>query len=303
VANSIETHFAGLPDPRQAQGRRHTLSDMIVIAVCAVICAADSWADVADFGNAKLRWFKTFLDLPHDVPCSDTFERVFARLDPDAFERCFVAWTAALSAASGGRLLAVDGKRIRRSFTHAWDASTAAHLVSVFAADNATVLAQLAVDAKANEIVAMPKLLALLDLRGAVVTADAMGCQTAIARQVTEAGGDYVLCVKGNQPALHDRIERNARDLLLERFKGVRHGHARTVDGGHGRVEARGVWVTDDLDWLGDEQRDRWPGLRSVAVVEATREVPAHGDSTERRYYISSLAGTDAARMAARLEM
>ena len=125
MATSIEAHFGNLSDPRRGQGRRHTLSDMMVIAVTAVICAADSWSDVRDFGRAKLKWFKSFLDLPHGIPSQDTFERVLARLDPDAFERCFIAWTKALSVSSGGQLVAIDGKRIRRSFEHAWSASTA----------------------------------------------------------------------------------------------------------------------------------------------------------------------------------
>jgi hypothetical protein len=170
MANSIETHFGPLPDPRCNRGKRHKLSDMIVIAVTAVICCADSWSDVADFGLAKRKWFETFLDLPHGIASQDTFERVFARLDPDAFERCFMDWAAALAGSSKGKLVAIDGKKIRRSFQHAWDHSTAAHLVSAFVGENATVLGQLAVDCKENEIVAIPRLLDLLDLGGATVT-------------------------------------------------------------------------------------------------------------------------------------
>jgi len=299
MANSIQEHFGELPDPRRTQGRRHRLSDMIVIAVCAVVCAADSWSDVADFGNAKLKWFGTFLDLPHGIPCQDTFERVFARLDPDAFERCFMSWAAALAESSGGELAAIDGKKIRRSFAHAWDHSTATHLVSAFVHENATVLGQLSVDCKENEIVAIPRLLELLDLAGATVTIDAMGCQCEIAGKIVENGGDYVLAVKDNQPTLHDALRRNLDEMILENFVGVRHGFVETVDGDHGRVETRRVWVTDQLDdWLKAEQRQRWAGLKSVAVVEATREVPLKQTSVERRYFICSLAGTDARRVA-----
>ena len=297
MAASIQEHFGDLPDPRRAQGVRHRLCDLIVIAVCAVVCAADSWADV---GRAKAAWFATFMDLPHGTPSQDTFERVFARLDPEAFERCFMCWSGALAGSSGGKLVAIDGKRIRRSFEHAWDHSTATHLVSAFVAENRAVFGQLAVDCKENEIVAIPRLLELLDLDGSTVTVDAMGCQTAIAGRVVAAGGDDVLAVKENQPTLHERIARNANALLLERFAGVRHGHARTVDGDHGRVETRDVWATDELDRLGAE-RDRWAGLRSVVIVESTRDVPLKGVSVERRYYISSHAGVDAAAMGERV--
>ena len=299
MANSIQAHFADLPDPRRAQGKRHKLSDMIVIAVCAVICCADSWADVADFGEAKRKWFQTFLDLPHGIPCADTFQRVFARLDPEAFERCFMNWSEALAGSSRGKLVAIDGKRIRRSFEHAWDHSTATHLVSAFVHENATVLGQLSVDCKANEIVAIPKLLELLDLTGATVTIDAMGCQTEIAGKIVQNGGDYVLAVKENQPALHDALKGNLNEMILENFAGVRHGFVQTVDGDHGRIETRRVWVTDQLDdWLDESQRARWAGLRCVAVVEAKREVPLKPTSVERRYFISSISGTDASGMA-----
>lgn len=295
MAISFERFFVDLPDPRRDQGKRHQLSDMIILAVCAVICAADTWSDVVDFSHAKHKWFKTFLNLPHGIPSQDTFERVFARLDPDAFEACFQAWTQAVAGSSGGKLVAIDGKKIRRSFQHAWNSSTATHLVSAYVDANATVLGQLAVDTKENEIVAIPKLLELLDLQEAVVTIDAMGCQTAIAKQIVEAGGDYVLAVKANQPTLHRSIEAELRDMQRDGFADVSHDHHQTNNGGHGRVETREVWATDDLSWLGD-QTQRWPGLQSVVMIQSTRRVAGGATSRERRYYISSLRA-DAKRL------
>jgi len=286
MTDSITRHFSDLPDPRRARGKRHSLADMMVIAVCAVICAADSWSDVVDFGRAKLKWFKTFLDLPHGIPSQDTFERVFSRLNPEAFEGCFQAWTQALAGTSSGQLVAIDGKRIRRSFEHAWSSSTATHLVSAFVSANSTVFGQLAVQTKENEIVAIPKLLALLDLQGATVTIDAMGCQKAIAQQIVDGGADYVLAVKENQPALHRAIQVELGDMIRDSFVGVRHNHQQTVEGDHGRIETRDVWTTDQLDWL--KQAGDWPGLRSVIVVQAQREVLGGSTSIERRYYITS---------------
>jgi predicted transposase YbfD/YdcC len=296
MTHSIAHHFTGLPDPRRDQGKRHQLAGMITIAICAVICVADSWSDVVDFGHAKLTWFETFLDLPHGIPSQDTFERVFARIDPDAFEVCFQAWTQTLAGTSKGQLVAIDGKKIRRSFQHAWHHSTATHLVSAFIDANATVLAQLAVDSKENEIVAIPKLLALLDLHHAVVTIDAIGCQTVIAGQIIDADGDYVLAVKDNQKTLAHKLEREFHAWRLDGFAGVSVDHLRSVEGDHGRIETRDVWAVDQLDWLGD-QVDRWPGLNAAVLVEAVREVHGGDTRVERRLFITSLPA-DAARPA-----
>lgn len=302
-AGGILRFFAGLPDPR-AHNVIHKLHDILVIAVCAGICGADGWAEVEVFGHSKQAWFKTFLDLPGGIPSHDTFGRVFARLAPDAFERCFVAWTAALPVAAGGqRLVAIDGKGIRRSFEHAWDKSGMAHLVSAFADANRVVFGQVAVADKSNEIEAIPRLLALLDLHGATVTIDAIGCQTEVARQVVEAEGHYVLAVKENQPTLHARVKALLDEAILDGFEGVRHGASESTDGGHGRVERRRVWVTDEVHWLGEALVAHWPGLASVAAVECRREVLGGGGgggkvSAERRYFISSRKGVDAEAMA-----
>jgi predicted transposase YbfD/YdcC len=288
--------FMDLPDPR-AINTVHRLHDILVIALCAVICGADGWAEVEVFGNAKLAWFSTFLDLKHGIPSHDTFGRVFSRLSPDAFERCFVAWTRAISQTTVGRLIAIDGKSIRRSFEHAWDKSGMAHLVSAFVDVNHLVFSQVAVQDKSNEIDAIPRLLGLLDLEAATVTIDAMGCQKEIARQIKEAGGDYVLAVKENQPALHAKVSTLLNEAILEDFEGMKHDSIRSGEENHGRIESRRIWVTDEVNHLGLVLQD-WPGLASIAVVESKREVLAGKISVERRYFISSLKGVDAKQMA-----
>ena len=303
AAGGILRFFEDLPDPRAANVV-HNLHDVLVVALCAVICGADGWAEVEVFGRSKLGWFKTFLDLPGGVPSHDTFGRVFARLDPGAFERRFTAWVSAVAGASGGRLIAIDGKAIRRSFEHAWDRSGMAHLVSAFVDANGMVFAQAAVADKSNEVEAIPRLLALLDLAGATVTADAAGCQREVARRVVEGGGDYVLAVKENQPALHRKVKALLDEAILGGFAGMGHGYHESAGGGHGRVETRRAWVTDEVRWLGGELLGLWPGLAggSVAAVESVRQ--DLGDvsgkvSTERRYFISSMGGTDAGALAA----
>ena len=201
AAGGVLRFFRDLPDPRTGNHVTHRLHDLIVIAVLAVICGADGWARVALWGRCKARWLATFLDLTGGIPSHDTFGRVFALLDPDAFERCFLAWAASVVELSGGRLVAVDGKSIRRSLGRGWDRSGMAHLVSAFVSqgDNRLVVARVAVPDKANEIGAIPRLLALLDLRGAVVTTDAVGCQRDIAGRIVAGAGDYLLPVKDNQ--------------------------------------------------------------------------------------------------------
>jgi predicted transposase YbfD/YdcC len=290
--------FNDLPDPRAANAV-HRLGDILVIAVCAVICGADSWVDVETFGNAKLPWLSTFLPLPHGIPSHDTFGRVFAALDPEPFERCFGQWMAALRQ-SGTRLVAIDGKSIRRSFEHAWDASGMAHLVSAFAAENRLTFAQVAAAGKGQELAAMRQLLELLALDEAtVVTIDALGCQRDIAQQIVAKEADYVLAVKENQPALYAAVKRVMDEALLENFDGLRHDHVESTCGDHGRIETRRVWVSDQAVTHLGEVAYAWPGLASVAVVESTRAVIGSGKppASQRRYYISSIEQPTAQRL------
>jgi predicted transposase YbfD/YdcC len=289
-------HFAGLPDPRR-HNVRHVFGDILTIAVLAVLCRSDDWADVVLWARVQHEWLATFLALPNGIPSADTFRRVFARVDPDAFERCFTAWTAALAEASGGRLISVDGKTLRRSFARAWERLGAAHLVSAWCGDDQVVLGQLAVADKSNEITAIPRLLDLLNVKGAIVTIDAMGCQTDIAATIVGKGGDYLLAVKDNQPTLAAGVAALMDEAVLDRAKGVEGaaehvGYFEEASGGHGRVETRRVWVSDRVGGLGEGLAGRWARLACVALAESTRRDlgdPTGKVSVERRYYISSL--------------
>lgn len=278
--------FSLLPDPR-ANNIRHRLIDILVMALCAMICGADGWQDMQDFARAKATWFATFLDLGHGVPSADTFRRVLSRLNPEAFERCFMNWMQAVVDQSQGKLLAIDGKCIRRSFDQGWDKSGMAHMVSAFVACNGQTLGQLKTQGRGGELEGIKQLLGFIDLRGATVSIDAIGCQKAIAKTIVDAGGDYLLAVKENQKTLHRRIQVEMDDLIRSDFKGTWHDRHEHTDAGHGRIETRKVWVTDDLGWL--KQASAWPGLKSVVAIESHREVIGQGTSVQRRYYITSL--------------
>ena len=287
LANSGPMRFFNhLADPR-AENVRHRLIDMLVIALMSMICGADGWDDIEDFARAKHSWLATLMHLPHGVPSADTFRRVFSRLDPDALERCFMNWMTAVVGQSKGRLLAIDGKSLRRSFEHGWDKSGMAHMVSAFATHQGQVLAQLKTDGKGGELEAIRQLLGLIDLRGAVVTIDAIGCQKDIARRIVDGGGDYILTIKENQKALHHAVKKELDDMIRNRFKGVWHDTHQQVEPGHGRIETRRVWVTDELDWL--KQAEDWAGLRCVMVLETDREVIGVDRSVERQYCLTTL--------------
>lgn len=281
--------FADLEDPRVDRTKKHHLSDILVIAICAVICGADGWVQIEVFGNSKKKWLKTFLELPNGIPSHDTFGRLFAKLNPQAFEEAFLAWITELATASKGRLVAIDGKTIRRSLDTAGN-QAAIHMVSAWCQANHMVLGQLATDAKSNEITAIPKLLKLLDLDQAVVTIDAAGCQKKIARQIVDQGGDYVLQLKGNQGGLHKETAELFEQCLRDDCYGVPYTTATTTDGGHGRIERRHIWATPEVAWFAE--KSKWKGLRSLICVEAERTVGGE-TSCERRYYISSLPADD----------
>jgi len=288
------THFQDLPDPRVNRTREHDLIDLLVIAICTLLCGGESFNDMEDFGHAKHDWFKTFLTLRNGIPSHDTFNRLFAALDPEAFGDCFVRWTQSLRQAVAREIVALDGKALRRAL----DADQGIqHVVSAWAESNELVLGQWKVADKSNEITAVPELLRVLELSGCIVTLDAMGCQKKIAREIHEADADYVLALKGNQETVHDEVKTHLDAALLERTT-PRPAGARlsvsaatlaqweTVDKEHGRLDTRRYYQSAELDWFAD--RAKWEGLRSVGMVEATREVGGK-TTVERRYYLTSL--------------
>lgn len=285
-------HFRILDDPR-GPSRWHRLDDMLVIAILAVLCGASGWTEVHTFGKAKHKWLASFLQLPHGIPSHDTFGRLFAQLDPDQLERCFIDWTAALAQRSDDQLVAIDGKTIRRSFDHASN-KAAIHMVSVFAHANRLVLGQLASDAKSNEITALPRLLELLDLKGKTITVDAMHCQKKTAQSIREAKADYLMQVKLNQKTLHEDVKLFFDEAIQNGWEHTGYAWHETIDKDHGRIETRRCWSTWDIAWL--KKRADWPGLASIVCVEATRDI-AGKVSCERRYYLSSRDGKDAKAM------
>ncbi len=284
--------FKDLKDPRRPNVR-HLFTDILTIAIIAVMCRADDWSEVVTYGQSRLEWFKTFLELPNGIPSVDTFRRVFWRINPEAFERCFAQWTRELAQIIE-EVIAVDGKTSRRSFDKTADMQ-AIHLVSAWSAQNQLVLGQLATEAKSNEITAIPKLLDLLNLKKAIVTIDAMGCQTGIAEKILHGGGDYILAVKDNQPTLHAQTQALLDEAILEGFKAMNYDYFEQTEKGHGRLETRRCWVTNEIQWIGDGWR--WPGLQSLVVIESHRTIKGQ-TTVERRYYISSLPGDNAQKMA-----
>ena len=292
---TVAAYFTDLPDPRTGPALRHELLDIVTIAVCAVLCGADTWVDVARFGRSKEGWLRTFLALPHGIPSHDTFGRVFAALDPTAFEAAFLTWVRDHVTSPGERVIAIDGKTLRRSHDRV-NHQEPLHLVSAWATDCGLVLGQRAVADKSNEIVAIPVLLDALEVAGATVTIDAMGCPKAIARKIQARGADYVLALKDNQPTLHELVAHHFA-VVTDDAAGLAPATHTTVGKNHGRQETRRCWASDDpevLAWL-DPNR-AWPGLRSVAAVVGERRINGV-TTTEARYYLSSLPA-DAARIA-----
>lgn len=277
--DAFSEHFADLKDPRQTAKISYSLFDVMFLTLCAVIGGAEGWHDIEDFGEAHLDWFQERGLFPRGLPVDDTIARVVSRLDPVQFQHCFLNWMQAVSARSEGRVIAIDGKVLRRSY-HPKDRTSAIHMVSAFASANGVVLGQVKTDAKSNEITAIPALLSLLDIKGCLVSIDAMGCQTAIAAQIVLQGGDYLLAVKGNQ----ELLSRAVREALAAVVSTP--GHVACVEQGRGRVEAREYHVVPADEVA--RQFPSWKGLATLGVAVGYRCDNKGKESLEYRYYISS---------------
>lgn len=281
--STIAKYFGKLEDPRIDRTKLHLLSDILTIAICAVICDADGWIDVENYGVAKHAWLTTFLPLPNGIPSHDTFGRVFARIDPHQFQACFIRWMREIYRVTHGEVVPIDGKTLRHSFDTELGLSPI-HMVSAWATSNRLVLGQLKVDDKSNEITAIPELLKMLDIAGCIVTIDAIGCQKSIARQIIEQHGDYVLALKANQETLYTDVRALLDDLIANGDATL--DYYETSEENHGRIELRRYWTTSKVDTL--RTRDAWHNLQTVGLVEAERS--GNGETTqERRYYILSL--------------
>jgi predicted transposase YbfD/YdcC len=272
--------WEGLEDPRSGNASLHDFYELLVIALCSVLCGGQGAVDMALFAKAKEPFLRGFLELKNGLPSHDTFSRLFRNLDPDQFRGSFQRFMAQFSEGCQG-VVAIDGKVLRRSFDRA-SGKSALHMVSAWGCEQRLVLAQIATDAKSNEITAVPKLLELLTLKGTIVTADALNCQRTIAQQIVEAEGDYALALKGNQGTLHDDVR-----LLLNDPETKVSTAAPVVEGDHGRVETRTATVSTDIGWL--QKQHAWPGLAAIGKVVRTRET-SDKTTSETAYYLLSAA-------------
>jgi predicted transposase YbfD/YdcC len=280
----FQHYFATLKDPRIDRHKQHPLSDILFVTLCGVICGAESWRDIEDYAHEQEGFLRRYIELENGIPSKSTLARVFSLLDPEGFKQCFIAWVQALHDVLD-EVVAIDGKTLRHSFDTARK-KPAIHMVSAFATQARLVLGQIKTEEKSNEITAIPALLDLLSLKGAIVTIDAMGCQTAIAEKIVAKEADYVLALKGNQSTLFDDVK---TFLEVESAKPAAQSacdFSEDIDCGHGRIEIRRAWVSDQIDWL--ESRGAWAGLQSIGMLESER-IQGDQSTLERRFYISTL--------------
>lgn len=286
---SFVSIFSNIEDPRcDSEHKLHRLIDIIVITVCAVICRCETWDEIAEFGEIKKPWFKKYLELPHGIPSHDTFRRVFMLIDPQEFNRCFCDWTQSISSHLKGDIIPIDGKTVRGSFDNSLG-RRAIHMVSAWSSRNGIVLSQEKVSDKSNEITAIPEVLKSLNIQGAVVTLDAMGCQKTVATQIIKQKGDYVFGLKGNHKRTSQRVEEVFTKGIETNFKNMDYDYYQETNEGHGRHEERNYFLLKEVGFF--KSSKDWAGLKSVGMVESITN-RNNKISYERRYYLTSLNST-----------
>ena len=296
ASQGLIAHFSKLDDPRVDRNKKHELIDVIVLCVCAVVSGAEGWSDIEEFGRTKLQWLRRYVPLANGIPVDDTIARIISALSVSGFQDCFMSWMEDVVKLSDGEIIALDGKTHRRSHDRKRGVK-ALHMVSAWACRNGVVLGQVKTDEKSNEIVAVPQLLEKLELSGCIVTLDAMGCQRAIAKQVKEGGGEYVLTVKGNQPELAREVREYFEAVQEEDFDRPERGNEETSEEGHGRIEHRSYFLSTDLSSLSGVEK--WSGLKGIGLVHS--ECHQGGRvSIEQRYFITSLSEVKSFQQAVR---
>lgn len=281
----LAKHFENLSDPRIEKKSDHKLIDIVILAICGTICGAEGWSSIEEFGKTKKKWFKKFLELPNGIPSHDTFGRVFSLISPLEFQKCFVSWVGEISHIVDKEVVGIDGKTSRRSHDRQKGKSPI-HMVSAWASKAGLVLGQVKTSEKSNEITAIPELLKVLEVKGAIVTIDAMGCQKEIAQKIIDKKADYILALKGNQGKLHESVEEIFNEADKTYYKNISVDYYENKVKNHGRTEIRRCWTTDSLDKV--SQREMWKGLNTIGMIESERHM--NGEvSIEHRYYIGSI--------------
>lgn len=287
IESSLIQHFAALEDPRVERSKQHLLIDIMAIAILAVISGADGWVAIETYGNSKQEWLSSDFRLPNGIPSHDTFARVFARINPKEFERCFHNWISSITATMQAQVIPIDGKTLRGSYDREAK-QNALTLVSAWASEHRLVLGQLKVNSKSNEITAIPQLLSMLHISGSIISIDAMGCQKEIAGLIRQKGADYVLALKGNQGSLYAQVEQFFEQADKTGFSGIEHSHHYTSESGHGRIEIRHYYSVPLSASMGVSGQHKWAGLLSIGMVICERRL-WNKTTIELRYYISSL--------------
>lgn len=287
IQRSLSSYFAHIKDPRVARTQKHRLNEILVIAILAVIAGAEGWEDIENYGISKQKWLEQFLELPNGIPSDDTFRRVFERINPEALEQSLAKWLTLLMASLQQEVIPIDGKTVRGSYDRNQGVK-ALHLVTAWASEQRLVLAQVKVEDHSNEITAIPALLALLDIEGAIITIDAMGTQTDIVRQIRDKKADYVLTLKANHPTLYNQVKNWFIQAQNNQFEGIEVSYDQRLDKGHHRVEKRQVWAVPLSAFGGLYQQEQWLGLQTIVMVERVRHL-WNKITCEVHFYLSSL--------------